>query len=425
MIAFYCLILPLIVTQGDVIELKSADAFTQKEGAHGVVQQLNGNVHLHQDSLDIFCESALYDARRNSATLRTDVVLVHNDLTLKSHNVLYNGNTEIATSPVPFAMFQDSSLLSAHSGRYNVGTSVAHFQDSVVVENTAMLLTGQSLLYNRLTERTLVGGTVVGELNDNNVRFAGDTAVYTPAEQTLELIGNAQISELESHVSDSTAKMSTTIRAQRVSQVVRNGDTVRTAQGAAVLQHNDIIVSAEQMTHFVSKRIVTISDSVTFWLPEGYGKAGSIRIEEYAPDSTRITAQGNVFIALNEQTQSTEDIPYHQLVCDSMNLDLYNKSVVQLRAFYNTQSVFIVVENAQEIGRQKTVSDALVIDFEAGNPVYVDWQGEARGEVTPPHLATSSTRALSRFIAPQATPTSTMIQKPHKTVFHRQNTAKR
>lgn len=402
---------------GSVLELRSAETFSQLQTSSGVAQELTGNVHLTQDSLDLYCQRALYYASANNALLQRNVRLTHNKLTLRSQNVSYSGNNELASSPGNLAILQRSSLLTAASGTYHVARSTAVYKDSVVVSDSSMLMSGNDMVFNRLTQYTEVFGDVRGVTSNQKFRFRGDTALYDPLSQRLELRGGAAIDYGAVSQSTTGTPSFTSIRADSIVQYVVQKDTVREVSGNVQVQHSDIVVTCGFAREHATQKIIDLFDEPMFWLQEGYGRADSIRVDRSRLDTSIITLTGSVFLALNTDSPLVRDTPYHQLQCDSLVVFSDGQQPLKVEAFQGAMSLFILVDSTAVLGRQRTVSDEIHIEFKGGEPKFVDWIGAARGEVTPPNRATTAKNRLTAFYERPMAPRFARVEPPSVTAY--------
>lgn len=202
---------PVDVDHADVLEL------SQKEGA--TFQRLLGNVELHQDSVYMYCDSALieddirvqaqgnviiqqgdslsvfsdslnYDGVERIADLYGDVILVTTEQKLFTNHLTYNLRTKTATYFEGATIVNGETQLTSRKGYYYVDRSEAYFKDSVVVVDSLFGLRSDTLLYNTSTNVvTFLGPTVI---STDSSRIYCEAGFYDTDNNLAEFTQNAQ-----------------------------------------------------------------------------------------------------------------------------------------------------------------------------------------------------------------------------------------
>lgn len=202
-----------------------------------------GDVQMVQnDSIRIFSDSLFYDGNTKKARLSGDVVLQDSSMTMFTDQLYYDLNTKIATYPFGALVVTDSSKLVSRSGSYDANTNMAYFTDSVRLTDPNYKLVADSLAFN--TDREIAyfrGPTFIyneedmvyceGGYFDNRKNYSeltgnpyylkrneegyqkakGDTIIYNGSENRYYLIGNAVYEDGDKEV--------------RADTIVRDGDS--------------------------------------------------------------------------------------------------------------------------------------------------------------------------------------------------------
>ncbi len=122
-----------------------------------------GNVILQQgDSISGFADSLFYDGTLKEADLIGNVILVNVRQKLYTQRLHYDLNTKLATYTSGATLVNDSTQLTSKRGFYFADTETAFFKDSVVVINPRFQLRADSLAFNA---------------KENRVRFIGPTVM--------------------------------------------------------------------------------------------------------------------------------------------------------------------------------------------------------------------------------------------------------
>jgi lipopolysaccharide export system protein LptA len=196
-----------------------ADLFEYIQKGDTVLQKLNGNVELRQDSiymycdtaiiqnetqvfaqgdviiqqgdsLSVFADSATYDGNLKLADLFGDVILVNGDQQLFTDRLTYDLTTKVATYDNNATLVMEETQLTSKKGYYYVREKQIYFKDSVVVIDPQFSLRSDTLGFN--TETRLVsflGPTLIS--NDSTNVYCEDG--YYDTENNLALFSqNAQ-----------------------------------------------------------------------------------------------------------------------------------------------------------------------------------------------------------------------------------------
>lgn len=216
---------PVDVDHADVLEL------TQRQGS--TFQKLIGNVELHQDSIFMYCDSALiedeirvlaqgnviiqqgdslsvfsdslnYDGVERIADLYGDVILVTTEQKLFTNHLTYNLRTKTATYFEGATIVNGETQLTSKKGYYYVDRSEAYFKDSVVVVDSLFGLRSDTLLYNTSTNIvTFLGPTVI---STDSSRVYCEAGFYDTENNLAEFKQNAQYEKGEQKATASTIR---------------------------------------------------------------------------------------------------------------------------------------------------------------------------------------------------------------------------
>lgn len=216
---------PVDVDHADVLEL------SQRLGT--TFQKLIGNVELHQDSVFMYCDSALieddirvlaqgnviiqqgdslsvfsdslnYDGVERIADLYGDVILVTTEQKLFTNHLTYNLRTKTATYFEGATIINGETQLTSKKGYYYVDRSEAYFKDSVVVVDSLFGLRSDTLLYNTSTNVvTFLGPTVI---STDSSRIYCEAGFYDTENNLAEFTQNAQYEKGEQRATAKTIR---------------------------------------------------------------------------------------------------------------------------------------------------------------------------------------------------------------------------
>ncbi|NUQ24962.1 MAG: hypothetical protein HUU34_13500 [Saprospiraceae bacterium] len=289
---------PRDTTKKQPVNVDHADLFQYIQQNKKIIQKLNGNVALSQDSVYMSCDSATiednirvvaqgevliqhgdsvsvfsdslrYDGSSRIAELFGEVILVNGRQKLFTDHLIYDLNTRTATYNTKAVLTLGETQLTSNRGYYYVNTKEVYFKDSVVVVDPRFSLRSDTLKFN--TENKTVyflGPTLVtsdssriyceGGFYDteNNLALFTDNAQYVKGEQkaradSIRYEGRQSIYTLEGN-----ARFVEADRRTAQADIIRydaNKDTYL-LKGAAFFQDSLRTISAEEINYDVKKK---------------------------------------------------------------------------------------------------------------------------------------------------------------------------
>ena len=201
------------------VEVDHADLFEYIQVGDTVIQKLNGNVELRQDSvymycdtarienqtrvyangdviiqqgdsLNVFSDSAVYDGATRIAELYGDVILEKGDQRLFTDRLTYDLNLKLATYNNGATLTLDSTQLTSKKGYYYVKERQIFFKDSVVVIDSAFTLLSDTLGFN--TETKIVDFLGPTLIDSDTTRLYCEDGFYDTENNVAEFTKNAQ-----------------------------------------------------------------------------------------------------------------------------------------------------------------------------------------------------------------------------------------
>ncbi|MCB0639112.1 MAG: hypothetical protein KDC54_20925 [Lewinella sp.] len=213
------------VPQSQRIRIEHADALERRQIGDSVVQKLIGGVELSQDSVYLYCDSALiensirvfalgeevtiqqgdsiaafadtlfYDAITRQADLLKDVILVNGQRQLFTQRLHYDLSTKIATYDTGATIRDSLTQITSRRGYYYVSEKTIYFKDSVVVIHPEFTLRADTLQFRTDSQMVyFLGPTLM--ISDSNRVYCED-GFYDVGNQLAEFRQNAQYEQGE------------------------------------------------------------------------------------------------------------------------------------------------------------------------------------------------------------------------------------
>lgn len=189
----------------------------QNEGV--VIQKLLGNVELRQDSIFMYCDSAIlydkvrlvaqgevliqqgdslnvfsdslnYDAQTRLATLYSEVVLDSKGQQLFTDQLDYDLNTKVGTYSTGALLTNGTTQLTSKRGYFYTETDEVYFKDSVILIDPEFNLLSDTLKFNTQSQTAFFLGPTLIKSDSTNIYC--EDGFYDTANEVAEFRQNAQ-----------------------------------------------------------------------------------------------------------------------------------------------------------------------------------------------------------------------------------------
>jgi len=201
------------------VDVDHANVFEYIQKKDSVIQKLNGNVELRQDSVYMYCDtavirnnthvtatghviiqqgdttsmfadSAMYDGVLRIAELYGDVVLANGQQKLFTDRLTYDLNEKLATYSNGATLTLDSTQLTSKRGYYYVRERQIYFKDSVIVVSPDFHLRSDTLGFN--TESKVVSFLGPTLISSDSTRIYTEDGYYDTGNNIAAFTKNAQ-----------------------------------------------------------------------------------------------------------------------------------------------------------------------------------------------------------------------------------------
>lgn len=200
------------------ITIENADNVKGKKIDGEFVRYLNGNVRLFQDSMFMYCDTAVIDqnylvAYGNVVIIQNDTIkifadsLSYNSSTMEAqlfHNiVLENGEQKLYTDTLVYdaknkianyqsgaSLISSESQLKSKKGTYFVDSNLVMFYEQVSVQDSAFNLWADSLLYDTKSQTTIFKGPT--RIDQKKAKIYCESGFFNMENETAVFSKNAQ-----------------------------------------------------------------------------------------------------------------------------------------------------------------------------------------------------------------------------------------
>lgn len=177
------------------VQIVRADSLTGNLGAAEPVRALIGNVHLRQDSTELFAGRAVQYLARNQIAFTGAVRIVQGTDTLRADSVFYDGNTKVGRATGRVRLTDGSVRVVAPTGTYFADEKRAAFTEGVTLVDSATTLSARQGVYWSDDKRADFYGAVRLHEGDRTYLEA-DTVTYFRDTEVADARGGVFIERL-------------------------------------------------------------------------------------------------------------------------------------------------------------------------------------------------------------------------------------
>ena len=329
---------PAGTTGDDFIHIRFSDEFTYKVVGIDTLKKLVGSVELNQDSVFLFCDSALI-VNSSTVTAQGNFILQHGDsTTIFSDSAAYNSLTKIAELYSNVSMLNGRQKLFTEKLTYNANTKIATYLTGATLTDDTTFLTSVKGYFNTETDDIFFKESVVVVSPDFTLR--SDTLKYNATSQIVTFLAPTLIQQ-------DTARIYTEAGFYDIDE--KKASFTKKPQ----YLKNDQKAWARIMRYDGNKKEVTLVGDAHFEDSTTYATADFITYNEEL-DIT--TLEGNAFIQDEDRTITGEKITY----------DARNETYTTRGRSHIVDGEKILDADQVDYDKEKDVGTA------AGNVIWVD-----------------------------------------------------
>ncbi len=174
-------------TTSQKVNIDAADYFDYLRSEGKIIQKLTGNVELSQDSMFMYCDTAIIENEVDVFALGNIIIQQGDSITIFSDSLTYSAETKIADlNGNVILQTGDRRLFTAHL-QYDLNTKTATYQESAILTNGQTQL--RSTLGYYYVEEDLIYFKDSVEVVDTNFVLRADTLIFNTATKIVDFAG--------------------------------------------------------------------------------------------------------------------------------------------------------------------------------------------------------------------------------------------
>ncbi len=322
--------------------LLHADKSVSTKGPNGVVRDFTGHVHFQQDTLEMFCQRAIYYAAQKKIRFSDSVRI-------------YNGSQSIFADLIDY--YPDSKQ-AVCSGNVRISTR----NDSISCD---------FLTYNFKTDRVTAKGNVYLLNREERVQITGQRGWHVPDSGLSRVRGNARFVRV-----DSSGRDTLTITATVLSYH-KNKKTFALATDSVVIHQNAMRAVCDSAYYFPDSEFIRLKKNPHVWYEENELQGNSMLVTLDSLEIKTIRIKGN------GTAQSVADSVkglINRLKGKIIDFDIEQRKPRLITATGNASSIYYLENDQGEYqGANYATADTIRIFFAGGKLDSITIIGGARG----------------------------------------------
>ena len=373
------------------------------------VEMINGEVTLTTDSLDydrrvgvgyyttggtIFDAQNIlssiygeYNAQTKYASFRRQVVLHNEQLDMSSDTLLYNTQTKVASIvSATNIMTSDSIEIISSEGWYDTTTDFAKLYERSKISQKMRLLTGDSLTFDKRSQRGRAYGNIWMEDTTNKVILRGGYAYYDDLQKYSYATDSAYTMEYSR--GDTLFLHADTLFYRAINDTLRHVDAYRGVR----FYRSDLQGVCDSMHFSSADTTLLLYNDPIVW--HGRYQISGDSLKVLFNDSTMRYAEvmGNAFSISNEEGEY-----YNQLKGLKMKIYFTDGQFSSIYVDGNTETIYYPKDDSTRIGHNYARSSYMSVSIKEGQIDRMVMWPQADGVMTPLSQITAKDYKLKNF----------------------------
>jgi len=359
-----------------------ADRIEGSSSESGPIREYYENVKLFQNNVEINCKYAKLFINKNKSSLKGNVILYQDDLTLITPAADYDGNAKVSETFDSVEIKNLTTYLIADKGYYYSEKNIADFHGNIKIENDSSIVYSDSLKYNKKSEDSFAYGNVKIQGKYSNSILYADTVNNYPSKNYSYSTGKPLLIQIDTLEENGEVLFDTMQVSSRVMEAYREkGNERYLFNGIVEIYKNDVKAKAENAIYYKDKDYIELINSPVIWFDSTQIFGDTIRIYFKNKELELIHSIGNSFSSSKNDTTFTNRI--NQLLGDEIKVNFKDRKINTIETFGNSKSLYFMFNEDGGDGIARNASDDIVIQFENEKPEDIIWLGNNQGEYFP------------------------------------------
>jgi len=359
----------------------SADTLHVKQIAGVDVRELIGHVLLTQDRTRVTCERALQYIAEGKFLLNGSVVVSDDSMTLRAPRGAYYRPERRAEGFDDVALDDGTTRLRAGYGEYFAGERRAFFRTRVTVVDSSSVVTADSLLYWRMTRRSVALGHVTVRSPADRLTITGGRLDHdAPA-----MYSRMTVSPLMVQIDSAADGRLDTLEVRGVVlESFRDSTRRLIARDSVELVRGDIAGTARYACFYTAADSIQLRSAPVIWYRDTQVAGDSVNVYLKKRKLERLLVMGSAFAV--SRSDSLHPERYDQIAGDRLTMLFGASGLDRTDVEGRAVSLYHLYDDTLANGLNRTSGDRIVMLFAGGKAETITVYGGVEGDYFPENM---------------------------------------
>lgn len=373
--------LPAAGQQQKVIFLQHADSLLGRVIDGQDARELIGHVAIVQENVHITCDRALQFIQQGKFVLTGNVVVSDDSMTLKAPRAVYYRDERRAEGFEDVRLDDGHVRLRAAYGDYLIDPRLAYFHTNVIVIDSASVVAGDTLTYDRNARRSVVTGNVRVHNPADGITIYGGHLDHDAARQFSRMTVDPLLVQIDTTGGGRADTLQ--VRA-RVLEAYRDTTKRLIARDSVAMVRSDLAAIGQYACFYTIGDSIALRQKPVIWYRQSQVNGDSINIALRKRRLRRLNVLGNA-VAVSRSDSLFPD-RNDQMTGDHLTMTFDDDGLRRTDVEGRATSVYFLYDDSLANGLNKTSGDRIQMHFAAGKATTITVYGGVEGQYVPENM---------------------------------------
>jgi lipopolysaccharide export system protein LptA len=372
---------PAAAQQQKVIILEHADSLVGRVIDGENARELIGNVAILQENVRITCDRALQFIQQGKVVLTGNVVVTDDSMTLKAPRAVYYRDERRAEGFENVRLDDGRVRLRAAYGEYLIDPRRAFFHTDVIVIDSASVVAGDTLTYDRTTRRSVATGNVRVHNPSDGMTIYGGRLDHDAA----RLYSRMTVRPLLVQIDTAGGGRADTLQVRgRTLEAYRDSTRRLIARDSVSIVRSDLAATGQYACFYTLGDSIELRRKPVIWYRQSQVNGDSINLTLRKRKLRRLNVLGNA-VAVSRSDSLFPD-RRDQMTGDRITMFFEDDGLRQTDVDGRATSLYFLYDDSLANGLNKTSGDRIRMHFASGRATTITVYGGVEGQYVPENM---------------------------------------
>lgn len=372
---------PAAAQQQKVIILEHADSLVGRVIDGENARELIGNVAILQENVRITCDRALQFIQQGKVVLTGNVVVTDDSMTLKAPRAVYYRDERRAEGFENVRLDDGRVRLRAAYGEYLIDPRRAFFHTDVIVIDSASVVAGDTLTYDRTTRRSVATGNVRVHNPSDGMTIYGGRLDHDAA----RLYSRMTVRPLLVQIDTAGGGRADTLQVRgRTLEAYRDSTRRLIARDSVSIVRSDLAATGQYACFYTLGDSIELRRKPVIWYRQSQVNGDSINLTLRKRKLRRLNVLGNA-VAVSRSDSLFPD-RRDQMTGDRITMFFEDDGLRQTDVDGRATSLYFLYDDSLANGLNKTSGDRIRMHFTSGRATTITVYGGVEGQYVPENM---------------------------------------